>query len=83
MAFVFTTKSHLHYNHEIHKLYPTWKPTAESTAVSVVRAIFVITDHLFFASLVIVISSPCAVMYLRFGTFGNEAVERSKPINTI
>lgn len=37
--------------------YPTWKPSAESTAVSVVRAMLMITDHLFFASFVIVISS--------------------------
>ena len=57
MALVLTTKSHLHYNHEIHKLYPTWKPSAESTAVSVVRAMLMITDHLFFVSFVITISS--------------------------
>ena len=37
--------------------HPTWKPSAESTAVSVVRAMLMITDHLFFASFVITISS--------------------------
>ena len=37
--------------------HPTWKPSAESTAVSVVRAMFMITAHLFFVSFVIVISS--------------------------
>ena len=37
--------------------HPTWKPNAESTAVSVVRAMLMITDHLFFVSFVIVISS--------------------------
>ena len=37
--------------------YPIEKPSAESTAVRVVRAMLMITDHLFFFSFVIVISS--------------------------
>ena len=38
-------------------VYPIEKPSAESTAVSVVRAMLMITDHLFFFSFVITISS--------------------------